>query len=116
MQYAFLIYTNEESEPKPGSDEQKTIMDGYRKFTEEVTSNAVMITGEPLESVSTATTIRLRDGKTLMTDGPFAETKEQLGGFYILECKNIEEAIVYAAKIHSAAYGSIEIRPVMSFG
>jgi len=73
----------------------------------------VMQTGEPLLPVATATTVRVRDGKTLTTDGPFAETKEQLGGFYILDCKDLDQAIAYAAKIPDAKRGSIEVRPVM---
>ena len=69
----------------------------------------------PLQSISTATTVRLRNGRTQTTDGPFAETKEQLGGYYLLDCKDLDEAISYAAKIPSAKNGSVEIRPVMVF-
>lgn len=71
--------------------------------------------GDALQGVETATTVRVRDGTTETTDGPFAETKETLGGFYILDCKDLDEAIEYAAKIPGAKYGSIEVRPVMVF-
>ncbi len=115
MQYAFLIYSSEENEPTPGSDEHNSMMQGYFGFTEEVKNKGIFGAGEPLESVSTATTVRVNDGKTIAMDGPFAETKEQLGGFYVLECKDLEEAIVYAAKIPGANYGCVEIRPIPKF-
>jgi hypothetical protein len=89
------------------------VFGGYMTFTEEVKSAKVMLGGEALQPCATATTVRVRDGKTLTTDGPFAETKEQLGGFYLLDCKDLDEAIRWAAKIPGATYGSIEIRPVM---
>jgi hypothetical protein len=74
----------------------------------------LFVGGDPLEDPSTATTVRVRDGKTLTTDGPFAETKEVLGGYYVLECENLDQALEYAAKIPSAEFGSIEVRPLMS--
>ena len=70
--------------------------------------------GDPLEDTSAATTVRVRDGKRLTTDGPFAETKEVLGGYYVLDCENLDQALEYAAKIPSAEFGSIEVRPLMS--
>ena len=85
------------------------------KFGEEMQSRGVMLGGNALESVSTATTVRVREGKAQTTDGPFAETKEQLGGYYLLECKDIDEAIECAGKIPSAKLGSVEVRPVMNF-
>ncbi len=72
-----------------------------------------MLGGEPLESVTTATTVRVKDGKTLRTDGPFAETREQLGGFYAIEAKDLDEAVMIAAKVPGAKYGCIEVRPIM---
>ena len=74
-----------------------------------------MVAGDPLEPTATATTVRVRGGKTESTDGPFAETKEQLGGYYILDCKDLDEAIAYAARIPTAAFGSVEVRPIMVF-
>jgi hypothetical protein len=78
-----------------------------------VTKNGLMRTGDALQGVATATTVRVRDGKTTTTDGPFAETKEQLGGYYVLDCKDLDEAIACAAKIPGAMRGSIEIRPIL---
>jgi len=88
-------------------------MDGYRTATETYQRDGVMLGGEALQDTSTATTVRVRNGKTETMDGPFAETKEQLGGFYLLDCANLDEAIKYAAMIPSAEHGCVEIRPVM---
>ena len=88
----------------------------YWAYTEEVQGAGKMVAGEALEAVSTATTVRVRDGGTLTTDGPFAETKETLGGFYILDCADLDEALTWAAKIPSAKTGTIEVRPVASMG
>ena len=88
----------------------------YWAFTEEVQTAGKMVAGDALESVTTATTVRVRDGETLTTDGPFAETKETLGGYYILECADLDEALAWAAKIPSAKHGSIEVRPVSTMG
>jgi hypothetical protein len=88
-------------------------MGAYAAFTNEVKEKKVYVTGEALQPTSTATTVRVRGGKTATTDGPFAETKEQLGGFYLLDCKNLDEAIEYAAKIPGASMGSVEIRPIV---
>lgn len=116
MQYICLIYSAETAGPAPDTPEWDTHFQGYMDFTKGIRENGTFVAGEPLEKVSTATTVRVRDGKTETTDGPFAETKEQLGGFYIIDCDNIDEAIETAAKIPSAAFGSIEVRPVMSIG
>ena len=91
-----------------------TIGQGYGAFTKEVREAGIMKEGAPLQGVDTATTVRVRGGKTDVIDGPFAETKEVLGGYYVLECENLDDAIAYAAKIPSAEFGSIEIRPVLS--
>src|SRR5207249_5551232 len=111
MQYAFLIYVNQADYAKMPETQQAAIMQGYNEFTEDVMKRNILKGGEPLESVTTATTVRIRDGKTLTTDGPFAETKEQLAGFYVFECKDLDEAIQWAAKIPGAKQGAIEIRP-----
>ena len=115
MQYMFLIYSAEESRPTPGTPDLEDEMSKYMAFTEEVRSKGIMVAGDPLERVATATTVRVRSGKTEVVDGPFAETKEQLGGYYILECKDLDEALGYAAKIPTATRGSIEVRPLMVF-
>ena len=115
MKYLLTIYDDESmwGDAQPG--DVTAMMDGYRTFGEEVHGNGAFVAGEALESVSTATTVRVKDGERLVTDGPFAETKEQLGGFYLLDCKDLDEAIDYAAKIPGAQSGCIEVRPVRVF-
>lgn len=115
MRYVMLIYGNENPSPAPTQAELDAEMAAYNTFTQEVSERGVMLGGEALLPTTSATTVHVRDNKVLTTDGPFAETKEQLGGFYILECKNLDEAIEYAAKIPGAHHGSIEIRPIMEF-
>lgn len=114
MQYALLIYTVEPAEP-PAPEQFMAEMGAYDAFTELIRGNGAYRAGEALESVATATTVRVRDGKTLTTDGPFAETKETLGGFYVIEAADLDEAIAYAARIPGALHGSIEVRPVVDF-
>ena len=116
MQYLLAIYVAEGNEPEPGTEEFDTYISRYMTLTEEMKAAGVMLDGRPLEPVATATTVRVRDDETLTTDGPFAETKEQLGGFYLLECANLDEAISWAGRIPAAERGSIEIRPVMPLG
>ena len=115
MQYLCLIYSNESDEPRPGTPEGDAHINAYMAFGEEIKQKGAYVGGNALNSVSTASTIRVRDGKVQTTDGPFAETKEQLGGYYLLECKDLDEALEYAAKIPSAKIGSVEVRPVMVF-
>ena len=112
MQYLLLIYT-EEVDPAtiPASDQQAQ-SEAYRAFSREVTERGFMRGGDALEPTATATTVRVRDGRTLISDGPFAETKEALGGYYLVDCPDLDTAIELAAKIPGAAHGSIEIRPV----
>jgi hypothetical protein len=95
------------------SEEQTAIMQGHSIFAQEAMQRGILMGGAPLQATSTARTVRVRKGKTMVIDGPFAETKEQLAGTYILDCKNMNEAIEFAAKIPDALYGSIEIRPVL---
>lgn len=114
MQYLLMIYTAPDSgEPHPGSDDWQDYIDGYRAMGEAAAKRGVMVGGNALQDVSTATTVRVRGGKAETTDGPFAETREVLGGYYLLDCKDLDEAIEFAAKIPGARYGSVEIRPVM---
>lgn len=114
MQYMLLIYGLEPTSA-PAPEAMQAEMDAYNLFTKEATDRKLMVSGEALHPVATATTVRVREGKTLTTDGPFAETKEVLGGFYILNCKDLDEAIEMAAKIPGAKHGAIEIRPVVDF-
>ena len=113
MQYLLMIYQAEGTGPQPGDAEFSQLMSDYLAFTEEVKSRGLFVGGEPLEDSSTATTVRVRNGKTELHDGPFAETKEVLGGYYLLDCRNLDEALECAAKIPTAKYGSIEVRPIM---
>ena len=115
MQYMLLIYTAEGTEPQHGSPEFGALIEAYGEFGKEATEAGVLVAGEALLPVDTATSLSVRNGNITTTDGPFAETKETLGGFYILDCKDLDEALSYAAKIPSAKFGTIEVRPVMVF-
>ena len=113
MRYALLIYSPEQGAAQASEAERQAEWDAYMAFTKDITDRGLNRGGEALQPVTTATTVRVRDGETLTTDGPFAETKEQLGGFYLVECKDLDEAIETAARIPGARYGSIEVRPIM---
>lgn len=115
MRYLLLIYQNEAGRAKLSQEELSAEYEAYNTFTNDVRESGVLQSAEELMPINTATTVRVRGGKTLSTDGPFAETKEQLGGFYLLNCKDLDEAIKYAAMIPTAKDGSIEIRPIMEF-
>ena len=112
MQYLLLIY-GPESDEQDFSDET---MKAYDAFWEHVNERGVIRAGEALHPSAAATTVRIRDGRTLTTDGPFAETKEILGGFYVVEVADLDEALGYAAMIPGAKTGSIEVRPIVDFG
>ena len=116
MRYLLLIYTDEAADAQMSQEQQAEIYQAYNAFGEDLKRlGAQLQGGEALMPTNTATTVRVRDGKILTTDGPFAETKEQLGGYYQFNCKDLDEAIKIASKIPGAAYGSIEIRPIMEF-
>jgi len=113
MQYALLIYGQERSEEVP-EDLMTSEFAEYETFTTFLRQQGAMLAGEALEPTATATTVRVVDGKTLTTDGPFAETKETLGGFYLVEAADLDEAIRFAVMIPGAKHGSIEIRPIFN--
>lgn len=114
MKYALLIYGDENANaPEAPSDDQ--VMSEYFAFTESIQQSGHMQAGEALEPVATARTVRVRAGDVQTTDGPFAETKEQLGGFYIVDCADLDEAIGIAARIPGAKWGAIEVRPLVIF-
>jgi len=115
MRYMVLIYGSEAQSAQMTPAEQKAEMDAYNVFTQTIQERNVLLGGDSLVPSTSATTVRFRDGKVLTTDGPFAETKEQLGGFYILKCDNLDQAIELAAQVPGAAYGSIEIRPIVEW-
>jgi hypothetical protein len=115
VRYMLLIYGDEAAGAQMSQAEQEAQYAGYIKFGEDVRRRGAMVSGDALMPTTTATTVRVRDGKTLTTDGPFAETKEQLGGFYIVNCENLDEAIEIAAMIPGAQDGSVEVRPIAEF-
>ncbi len=114
MRYALLIYTGEATTAVP-DEVMRAEFEGYNAFTAHIRERGAMEAGEALQSTSTATTVRVRDGRTLATDGPFAETKEALGGLYIVEAADLDQAIAWAAMIPGAQHGSIEIRPIFEY-
>jgi hypothetical protein len=115
MQFLCLIYEIESLMATRSDEENGKIFQDYMRFTQDVKESGKLVAGDALQPTDTATTVRVRNNETLITDGPFAETKEQLGGYYLLECASLDEAIEQAAKIPSATFGSIEVRPIMVF-
>jgi len=114
MKYMILIYGNEAENSKMSPEEGQKLMQAYMTYTAEVVKAGVMLAGAPLERIANATTVRVRNGKALTTDGPFAETKEQLGGFCLIDVASLDDALAWAAKCPGARYGSVEVRPLMS--
>jgi hypothetical protein len=113
VQYLCLIYSEESQWPKLAKPEFERVLGEYHAYTDDVRRSGHLLGGNPLEPTTAATTVRVRNGRISTTDGPFAETKEQLGGYYLLEAKDLNEAIQLAARIPGAKYGCIEVRPVM---
>jgi len=116
MRYMLLVYSKETEMERLSPEEDRRIRGGHWAVMDETEKRGIFRGAEPLKPTSTATTVRIQNGKPLITDGPFAETKEQLAGYYILECKDLDEAIGWAAKIPTACQGSagcIEIRPIL---
>ncbi len=113
MRYVLLIYGVEAEYANMSPEEHAVLMQGHAAFAEETQKDRRLTGGAPLQPTRTATTVRVRQGKVAVTDGPFAETKEQLGGIYILDCKNLDEAVALAAKIPDARYGCVEVRPAL---
>ena len=112
MHYMFLIY-NCEDRPKPGDPRFEEILTRVNAFADECRRRGAFVGGDPLKPVSTATTVRVREGKAMLTDGPFAETHEHLGGYYLLDCRDLDEALELAEMIPQAHFGAtIEVRPV----
>lgn len=113
MKYMLLIFGNEQEWDGLSEGERDRLMGEYRAYSEDLQKTGRMVDGSQLAPVAMATTVRLRDGKRVVTDGPFAETREQLGGYYIVEVKDLDEAIGLAARIPSAHLGTVEIRPLI---
>ena len=112
MQYMLLIYGDESGWQTIGDEERGQLMQAYGTFTQELQSAGAMVAGDALQPTQTATTVRVRNEETLTTDGPFAETKEQLGGYFLIEAPDLDEALAWAKRCPGAATGSIEVRPV----
>jgi len=115
MKYAFTIYTDETQRENATPEQMQQVSQAYFELTQEMEQKGVLVAGDGLYPTATATTVRVRDGERNVTDGPFAETKEQLGGFYVLDVKDLDDAIEWAAKIPTAQFGSVEIRPVLVY-
>ena len=115
MQYMLLIYDEERALGSMSEAERDSFMQEYGTYTQSLRDSGAYHSGDALQPTATATTVTVRDGETITTDGPFAETKEQLGGFYLVEAESLDEALEWAAKIPSARIGKIEVRPVMVF-
>ena len=113
MQYMLLIYSPPDAWTSIPPEQQKAIYEAYGAFSMELEASGKMVAGDALQDISTATSVRVRDGETLTTDGPFAETKEILGGYFLLDAPDLDAAIEAAARIPGAKTGKIEIRPVM---
>ena len=115
MKYMLLIHDDEKAWAKLSDAERQKIYADYGAFSAELRASGQYLAGSQLQPTTTATSVRVRDGKRLVTDGPFAETREQLGGYYLVDAKDLNEAIQIASKIPSARTGGIEVRPVMEF-
>jgi hypothetical protein len=114
MQYLLLLYGTEPT-TQPTPEEIAAEIDAYNAYTKDLRDSGAMVGGEALHPTNTATVVRLQNGKAVTTDGPFAETKEQLGGYYVIDVKNLDEAIAWAAKCPAAQTGPIEVRPIVDF-
>jgi hypothetical protein len=115
MQYLLMVYRNEAEFGKMDAAARQKMTAEYGTFTQSIIQSGHFKAGDGLQPVTTATTVRVRDGKTLTTDGPFAETREQLGGYYLVEAKDLDTALAIAARIPGAKTGSIEVRPIMIY-
>jgi hypothetical protein len=115
MKFLLTIYADEARFGSMTPEESGALMEAYGRFGTAAQDAGVLLGGEGLQPTATATTVRVRDGETLLTDGPFAETREALGGYYLLECRDLDEATGWAARIPDAAGGGVEVRPVMDY-
>jgi len=113
MKYMLLIYDEEQVWAKLSESERKQIYSEYGQFSQQVKATGHYVTGAQLQPIAAATSVRVRNGKRLLTDGPFAETREQLGGYYLVEARDLDEALSLAEKIPSARFGTIEVRPLV---
>lgn len=112
MNYLLLIYTSEQQESALSGTAMSAILQEYKEFTQSIVQSGKFKAADRLRPTSSASTVRVREGKVTITDGPFAETREQLGGYYLIDAKDLDEAIAIAARIPSARVGSVEVRPI----
>ena len=115
QQYLCLIYSNEADRAKQTPEDAAAYIGAYRSFTQSIIESGNFVAGDALQPIATATSVRIRDGETLITDGPFAETKEQLGGYYLINATDLDEALAIAARIPTATHGTIEVRPIFNY-
>lgn len=113
MQYLLMIHTDSEIHPKPGDAAWEELMAGYYAFHQHLAEQAVQFSGNPLMPPDTATTVRIRNQKTVISDGPYTEAKEWVSGYYLVDVEDLDRALALAAMIPSAKYGSVEVRPIM---
>lgn len=113
MHYMLLIYSAPEAWQNLSEDERNALYAEYGRLSSDLRERGAYVAGDELQATDTATTVRVRDGETLISDGPFAETKERLGGYYLIEAESLDEALAWAARIPSARHGSVEVRPVV---
>lgn len=115
MQYLLMIYSDENHMKNASPEDMGAIMGAYKAFTESIVQSRNMVAGDALQPSGTATCVSVNAGKTITTDGPFIETKEQLGGYYLVEATNLDEAVEIASRIPAAQHGTIEVRPIMDY-
>ena len=113
MQYLLMIYRDESQAATMSDQDRGAMLAAYGAFTQEIKKEGIMLAGDALKPVATATTVRVRSGDVMHTDGPFAETKEQLGGYFVIDVPDLDAALDWAARAPAASYGSVEVRPVL---
>ncbi len=113
MQFMLLIYIDPAQAPAENTPEAFEDFGRWMSYTEQLRESGVLVAGDPLEPIPTATTVRVREGETLLTDGPFAETKEHLAGYYLIDVADLDAAVQWAGQAPNAVYGSVEVRPIM---
>jgi len=115
MKFLAMLFADESRWANATEADMAATMEAHNVFGEAAGKAGVLVGGEALELSNTATTVRVRDGERMLTDGPFVETKEQIGGYYVLQCKDLDEALTWAAQIPEAKHGTVEVRPIMEF-
>ena len=116
MKYMLILASDPADEPTPDSESFGSYMGEWEAYTQALVEAGAMVSGEALQGADTATTVRVRDGKRIVTDGPFIESKEVIGGYYLIDVANLDEALDWAARIPNSHFGSVEVRPIMDYG